>query len=283
MDYIFVTGKASFETLSLVFNKIFQVVNFQIMEPKFDYQISENLTVVVDCDLGTLNFNLNDYKHKANLMRPNLKAIICLDSLNPRPDSLFTNVELLAKVFDSNELNMKTFFLFTYYNRELTQDIFRKDAMEYNTIYESFRIPDRENFVENKIWLINDEMLENFRNFLNQYNQIRNSSVLETSSKSAIHSNLIQFLIALILIALFAVIAVILIHSYYYCVPGLVNNRCLFNITYPIKSNGTSEEAKNNSTSYTLNQTVDHTMSQSDWEKLLCESQNFDSNQVNLY
>ena len=263
MDYIFVTGKVSLQTLNTVFIDIFQAANFQVKELKFEYNISKNLTVVVDCDLGKLDFNLNEYKAKAFKLKPNLKAIICLDCLNPRPESLFTNVELLRSVFDLNELKSKTYFLFTYSNKELTQNRFRDDAMHFNLIYELFHISDnqRKSFVDNKIWLIDAQHLETFRNTL----------CLKIQSSNSVF---FQLFIACILVIL--LVAVVL-HTYYYCFSGLPNDssRCLINFSNKTnfsttKTNEILDETKNISISITSNHIIPKMMNLEDYRKLIC-------------
>ena len=132
MKYIFLTGKASLQTLTLIFRQIFHEVNFEAKAFKFQHKLSSQLTVCVDCDLDKIDFDLNKYKEQITQIK-NLKAIICLDTLNPRPEKLFKIFEIIKSVFNLNELNTKTHFMFyASTDQTISLESFRRDAFQFD-------------------------------------------------------------------------------------------------------------------------------------------------------
>jgi len=175
MKYIFLTGRATLQTLTLIFKEIFHSTNFEAKNFKFKHQLSNQLTVFVDCELEKIDFNLTEYKEQINEFRKNLKAIICLDTLNPRPEKLVNIVQIIKSVFDLNELKTKTHFLFSFSSdRTLSLETFRKDAMHFNIIYKDFQIAEyeRKRFVDKKIWLLDPDHFEALITVLKLKNKI---------------------------------------------------------------------------------------------------------------
>jgi hypothetical protein len=107
-----ITGSASEENIRLLLKKKF---NLDTYNPSTkEYSLSDDcIQIVVNCNLFRHDFSFIDFKNKCNEIKSDLKEIICLENLNPRPETLVDDMNILKKVFASKELKEKMTICFT--------------------------------------------------------------------------------------------------------------------------------------------------------------------------
>ena len=105
-----------------------------------------------------------------------LKLIICLENLNPRPETLLNDIKILRECFESsNELKEKIFLIFTFSNRNQSKLAeLRSDILNFNAMFQILNVVSDEEkhaFVENKVWILdeNEIGLKNMREAINHY------------------------------------------------------------------------------------------------------------------
>lgn len=112
MNYIFLTGRASLKTITLIFRDVFDAVNFTAESSKFDHKLPGNLKVRVDCNANQGDIDFDNYKQKVKDFKlDSLKAIIFLDDSNNQDGSFKIIKDMLKSDLILNTLNAKTYFI----------------------------------------------------------------------------------------------------------------------------------------------------------------------------
>ena len=107
-----ITGSASEDNIRLLLKKKFNLDNYN---PSIkEYSLSDDyIRVLVDCNLFKHDFSLSEFRNKCNAIKSDLKEIICFENLNPRPETLVDDMNILKRVFSSKELKDKMVICFT--------------------------------------------------------------------------------------------------------------------------------------------------------------------------
>jgi GTP-binding protein EngB required for normal cell division len=107
-----ITGSASEDNIKLLLKKKFNLENYNSSTK--DYSLSDDfIRVLVDCNLFKQGFSLSEFRSKCNEIKSDLKEIVCFENLNPRPDTLVDDMNILKRVFSSKELRDKMVICFT--------------------------------------------------------------------------------------------------------------------------------------------------------------------------
>ena len=96
--FFIVTGSVSEPTITRILKCLF---NFDY-DPNKRLYISFNLAVYVNCDLNKITFDFVEFRKKC-FQYKNLCGIICIEDLNPRPQTLNGDLNELTKLFSENE------------------------------------------------------------------------------------------------------------------------------------------------------------------------------------
>ena len=157
-QYILISGSADDEAKKQLYECLFQI--------KYDSSIEQReynrFKIIEQTDLNRLEFNKTNFIDKCNKIKNNLKAIICLENLNPRPETLLNDVKILSECFTSNELKEKIFFVFTFSNGSKDLVEFRNDILKFNTLFDYLMVSEFEKskFCLEKVWIFNKKNQE---------------------------------------------------------------------------------------------------------------------------
>ena len=152
-QYILISGSADDEAKKQLYECLFQI--------KYDSSIEQReynrFKIIEQTDLNRLEFNKTNFIDKCNKIKNNLKAIICLENLNPRPETLLNDVKILSECFTSNELKEKIFFVFTFSNGSKYLVELRNDILKFNTLFDYLMVSgfEKSKFCLEKVWILN--------------------------------------------------------------------------------------------------------------------------------
>ena len=150
---ILITGSTNTENLNLILSD-FDVKNISnIAEKKY---VIEDCTLFIEIDLDRTHFDISTFENKINTF-PNLKAIICLENLNPRPETLVNNIKILGDAFEQKLLKTNLYFCFTS-NNKLDINYVRESALQFNEVFRVIGIQHdkklKDQFVKDKIYTL---------------------------------------------------------------------------------------------------------------------------------
>ena len=168
MQYILITGIACEEKIRFLLKEVFHT-RIQTQGNKFELKISNNRTILVNCNLLSESFSLDALKTKCNQIRHSLIAIICLDTLNPRPEHLEHTIEILENIFCSNELNKKIYLFFT--NNQTppkTLITIRNEFLRVDNFFNRLHVKEdqKSRFVSKRIWLLERMYLKDLKKWI---------------------------------------------------------------------------------------------------------------------
>jgi hypothetical protein len=153
--YFIVTGSASENSISQVLKKVF---NFRYDPEKNEYSSKDsicdslqecisrskyiqNCVVYVNCNLNRSSFELNELKQKyIDYKRKNLCGVICIENLNPRPETLENDIKVLNNVFTSSELEYLLNIVCTSSSYDLNIDTIRSEFLKFNVLFSYLNI-----------------------------------------------------------------------------------------------------------------------------------------------
>ena len=172
--YILIGGSANNETnKQALYSVLFKL-------KQIDHKFDEFKLI----DQADLNQNdKSDKLNKCNQIKNDLKMILLIENLNPKPDNLLKDIEVLNKCFDINELKEKLFFVYTFSsNKELSE--LQNHILRFNSLFHLLTVLDKEKqaFVKNKVWMLgkNKIDLENMNETINSYLK-QNKNIIEKS------------------------------------------------------------------------------------------------------
>ena len=165
-----VTGSADDDedTKKLLFQDLFRIQNFPTSS-KNDFYLRNHFKIIEYCNLNKLSFDKNDFRRKIQA-ETNLKAIICIENLNPRPETLLNDINILKNTFTAADLRNNLYFYFTFSTKHVDLNEFREAFLEYDMIFEYLNIPQnkRRAFADERVWLL-DKIY---------YNDLKNSPLI---------------------------------------------------------------------------------------------------------
>ena len=129
-----IAGSASEANIKLLLSKKF---NFDSYDPKInEYNVTNSIKVVINCGFHKNNFDIDSFKRKYSEIQKDLKEIICLENLNPRPETMLQDMNILRDVFTTSELRNKMIICFTSSSPISLKEI-QHAANEFNHLFDS--------------------------------------------------------------------------------------------------------------------------------------------------
>ena len=113
MNWVLVTGSADEDSKRILFQKLFHADETTIDLNKNGYLISDY------SNLSSISFDLNTFKLKCEQLKSSLKAIICIENLNPRPETLLNDFKVLVNVFTTEELRNHLHLFITFSSKHV--------------------------------------------------------------------------------------------------------------------------------------------------------------------
>ena len=159
--YLIVCGSASEDTKRDIFRDLFNL-NYKNTQKVYQFQKYE----IIYYDFCLRTFNENDFIDQCNNIREKIQFILCIQNLNPRPETLENDFGVLTRAFSSTELNEKLNIIFTSSDN---LDNVRNSALNYTVIFDPLGITEFQNkcdFVNKKIWLNNTDEINGLKNML---------------------------------------------------------------------------------------------------------------------
>ena len=128
-----ITGSPKLESLIFLLRNV-----FSIKEPSNDlnkdYE-TDKFIVTIACDLERANFNFESFQTRCNNIRKNLRAIITIENLNPRPETLMNSMKKLGEIFSSSELEKSLYVIFTS-NDNIDETYIRESFLQFNAVFD---------------------------------------------------------------------------------------------------------------------------------------------------
>jgi hypothetical protein len=137
--YILVVGNsgiANEQRLQILLNQIYKIEG----EYKCDIEEykSKKYNFLVYLGMDGSSFNKEHFRNSVYSVKTRIIAIICLENLNPRSNSLKGNLEELRCIFTSDELRKKLYVFFTFGTSRKASSLekLREDVLDFNEMYE---------------------------------------------------------------------------------------------------------------------------------------------------
>jgi hypothetical protein len=169
---ILISGSADDQVKKELFKVLFQLDYDNLNDKEIEYD--NRFKIIEQTDLNRLKFKIEDL---CNRVQNGLKLIICLENLNPRPETLLNDIKILSECFESsNELKEKIFLIFTFSNRNQLKKLaeLRSDILNFNALFQYLNVVsdgEKHVFVDNKVWILdeNEIGLKNMQEAINHY------------------------------------------------------------------------------------------------------------------
>ena len=172
---VLITGSPSAYWLDFIMKRVFSIQE-PIVDSKTEYE-SDCFHLILAYGLETAAFDINSFRNKCNQLKSTLSAIITIENLNPRPETLSNNMKILERVFSTNELNKHLFFFFTS-SQTVKLDELRMAFLQFQEVIRILRLEtaQHKSFIKERVHLMNesnnDDLLKILKPFEN--NQIIN-------------------------------------------------------------------------------------------------------------
>ena len=115
----------------------------------------QQVKLVIYSNLNRLSFDLNEFKAKCSEIRRNLSEIVLIENLNPRPETLENDLNIISRVFRSHELRSLLRICFTSSSKSLNLNEIKGDVLNFNVLFEDVMMmknrEDKVRFIENRI------------------------------------------------------------------------------------------------------------------------------------
>lgn len=239
--YFIVTGSASENSISQVLKKVFnfkydpEINEYHSKDSLYDNIVDcisrskyiQNCVVYVNCNLNRSSFNLIELKQKyRDYKNKNLCGVICIENLNPRPETLENDIKMLYSVFTGTELENLLNIVCTSSSYDLNVNIIRSEFLKFNVLFSYLGINNEKDAVREYNSLIINKTCSNICCLLrlNDYERAmrfvnNNLFILETESLAQLkHKMLSRFRIFVyILILVFFVIFILFLLLGVFC------------------------------------------------------------------
>jgi hypothetical protein len=152
---ILITGSPSSDWLKFLLEKVFQI-HEPFDDSKFQFE-SESYILNIGCGLEKASFNFESYRNKCNQIKSNLIAIISIENLNPRPETLLNNMKIFERIFSTDDFNNYFFFFFTS-SLSLKVEEIRSSFLQFNEVLRILRLNSNQlaTFVNQRIHFLNE-------------------------------------------------------------------------------------------------------------------------------
>jgi hypothetical protein len=169
---ILISGSADDQVKKELYKVLFQLDYDNLNDKEIEYD--NRFKIIEQTDLNRIKFKIEDL---CDRVQNGLKLIICLENLNPRPETLLNDIKILSECFESsNELKEKIFLIFTFSNRNQSKKLaeLRSDILNFNAMFHFLNVVsdgEKHAFVENKVWILDDNEigLKNMKEAINHY------------------------------------------------------------------------------------------------------------------
>lgn len=116
-------------------------------------------SIYVNCSLYLPDFNRDEFQQICNYNMHKLEKIICLENLNPGPETLGNDIRILSKIFTPNTLRNRLNLVFTSSDPYIKLAEIRNTALNFVVFYGYLGIQNENGankrlFVERNVWLL---------------------------------------------------------------------------------------------------------------------------------
>jgi hypothetical protein len=109
--------------------------------------------------MNTSSFDLNEFQTTCEYYKKRLNCIICLENLNPRPETLLNDSEKLNSTFKRKELRDKLIISYNSSSNNMDLKTIRNDSLNFSVLFDNLLIFDQE---EKKKYAKNNIFYKNF-------------------------------------------------------------------------------------------------------------------------
>jgi hypothetical protein len=129
-------GIANQERLRIMLKNIYNIEGEYECEVQ-EYE-SKKYKFLICSRMDGSSFNREHFQNSVYSVKSNIKAIICLENLNPRSNYLKGNLDELRQVFTADELWKKLYVFFSFGTSKKPSSLekLREDVLDFNEMYE---------------------------------------------------------------------------------------------------------------------------------------------------
>ena len=162
---ILIAGSTDDDSRKLIYNHLFDL----------EYNSSEriikanNFTIIDYSDFNRSSFKFKQFENNCEQIKKNLRAIICIENLNPRPETMLKDIQILNRVYDSDFLKKHLYFICTLqkpkqdYCQNKSLEKVRNEFLHLTDFFSNLDINGESNvneFVQKKIWILNKDNID---------------------------------------------------------------------------------------------------------------------------
>ena len=147
-----VVGSTTEDNLQHFFKLKF-AIDYDKTQDLFTYDPLGTIWVYVNCNFHRMSFNFDEFLSMCEKYRSKICRIYLLENLNPRPETLENDINILSRVFTQNELRDYIKIYFTGQNENL--DAIKTDFEKFNSFFNYLGIDDefrKKNFARDNLF-----------------------------------------------------------------------------------------------------------------------------------
>ena len=151
--YILLTGSASSDYVRTFLNEKYKIS----YEPASnEYKLNSSTRLIVSCELNRAAFDSKSFELKYNEIKAGLKQIVCIENLNPRPETLEADLNVLGKVVSPQELKKYLHIVFKSSSQnDLDLSEIRKSSENFHVLFAALGLKskaDIDKYIRKRIW-----------------------------------------------------------------------------------------------------------------------------------
>ena len=152
-ETILITGYVHEDKLQFLLEKVYKIHgNYEKSKTKYE---SNDYEFILYFGLERGDFDRQKFSETCRSIN-RLKAIICLEHLNPRSNSLKGNLEEMRIVFTADELREKLYVFFTFGTSTTPSSLekLREEVLDFNEMFRMLYVQDKKSFVDERAWIL---------------------------------------------------------------------------------------------------------------------------------
>lgn len=106
------------------------------------YELSGRVNYWVNCELNRYRFNLVDFTSMCQYIQSlntNDFQIVCIENMNPRPETLIYDIRILRKIYSAKELREFLRIVFTFSKgAEKSSEEVKNGVLTYKDLFEKY-------------------------------------------------------------------------------------------------------------------------------------------------
>ncbi len=157
-DCVLITGSTDDDSRKLIYKHLFDL---EYISTQRIYK-NNKFTIIDYSDFNRSSFKFEQFRYDCNKIENNLHSIICIENLNPRPETMLCDIKILKSVFSTHDLKKYLYFICTPSQDKSLQKV-REEFLKLNDFFLGLNINGElkiKKFVQKKIWILNKRSID---------------------------------------------------------------------------------------------------------------------------